>query len=75
MQQESEIGPWTLDQFSKALRDCKYKGLDNSRSIMPPIPIAAFKNFTDKDVEVIFTYLKTIKPIDNVVPAYQSPSS
>lgn len=72
---ETGIGNWTLDQFSKAIRDGKYKGLDNSRPIMPPMPVAAFKNLTDKDVEAIFIYLKTIKPIDNVVPAYQPPSS
>ena len=72
---ETGIGNWTLDQFSKALRDGKYKGLENSRAIMPPMPIEAFKNLTDKDVEAIFTYLKSIKPIDNVVPAYQPPSS
>ena len=69
------IGNWTLGQFSKAIRDGKYKGLDNSRPIMPPMPVGAFKNLTDKDVEAIFTYLKSIKPIDNVVPAYQPPSS
>jgi len=72
---ETGIGNWTLDQFSKAVRDGKYKGLDNSRPIMPPMPVEAFKNLTDKDCEAIFTYLKTIKPIDNVVPAYQPPSS
>lgn len=69
------IGAWTLEQFSKAIREGKYKGLDNSRPIMPPMPIEAFKNLSDKDVKAIFTYLKTIKPIENVVPAYQPPSS
>ena len=72
---ETGIGTWTLDQFSKAIRDGKYKGLENSRPIMPPTPVEAFKHLTDKDLEAIFTYLKTIKPIDNVVPAYQPPAS
>ena len=72
---ETGIGNWNLEQFSKAVRGGKYKGLENSRPIMPPMPVAAFQHLTDKDVKAIFTYLKTIKPIDNVVPAYQPPNS
>lgn len=72
---ETGIGNWTLDQFSKAIRDGQYKGLENSRPIMPPMPIEAYGSLTDGDVEAIFAYLKTIKPIENVVPAYQPPSS
>ena len=70
----SGIGNWTLEQFSKAMREGKYKGLDNSRPIMPPMPIEAYKNLTDKDLEAIFAYLKTLKPIENVVPGYQPPT-
>lgn len=72
---ETGIGNWTLDQFKMAMRQGKYKGLENSRPIMPPMPVEAYKNIKDEDVEAIFAYLKTIKPIDNVVPAYQPPSS
>ena len=72
---ESGIGAWSLDQFDKAIREGKYKGLDNSRPIMPPMPVESFKFLTDEDVEAIFVYLKTLKPIENIVPAYQPPSS
>lgn len=68
------IGNWSLEQFGKALREGKYKGLDNSRPIMPPMPVEGFKQLTDDDLEAIFMYLKSIKPIDNVVPAYRPPS-
>jgi len=42
---------------------------------MPPMPVEGFKNLTDQDVEAIFVFLKSIKPIDNVVPAYRPPGS
>ena len=69
------IGNWSLEQFGKALREGKYKGLDNSRPIMPPMPVEGFKHLTDDDLEAIFMYLKSLKPIDNVVPAYRPPAS
>jgi mono/diheme cytochrome c family protein len=70
---ETGLGTWTLEQFSKALREGKYKGLDNSRPLMPPMPVEGFKHLTDQDLEAIFVYLKSLKPIDNVVPAYRPP--
>jgi len=35
---ESGIGTWSLEQFIKALRNAKYKGIENSKPIMPPMP-------------------------------------
>ena len=71
---ETGLGTWTLEQFGKAIREGKYKGLDNSRPIMPPMPVEGFKHLTDQDLEAIFVYLKSLKPIDNVVPAYRPPA-
>ncbi len=70
----SGLGNWSLEQFIRALREGKYKGLENSRPLMPPMPWQNFRNFSDQDLEAIFLYLKTLKPIDNVVPAYQPPT-
>lgn len=67
------IGTWTLVQFKKALREGKYKGLDGSRPLMPPMPWEAYAKLTDEDFEAIFEYLKSIKPIKNIVPAYVPP--
>lgn len=72
---DTGIGNWTLDQFKKAIKEGKYKGLDGSRPIMPPMPVEAYKNLENNDVEAIFVYLKSLKPIENVVPAYTPPSS
>jgi hypothetical protein len=68
------IGNWTLEQFSKAIRGGKYKGLDASRPIMPPMPIESFTHLTDDEVSAMFAYLKSTPAINNVVPAYQPPA-
>ncbi|OQP66732.1 c-type cytochrome [Niastella populi] len=63
------IGGWTEAQFLKAIREGKYKGLDNSRPLLPPMPWQEYRNATDEDLKAIFAYLKSLKPIRNVVPA------
>ncbi len=63
------IGNWTEEQFRKAMKEGKYKGLDNSRMILPPMPWQNFANISDEDLRAIFTYLKNTKPVSNVVPA------
>ncbi len=66
---ETGIGNWSEQQFFKALREGKYKGLDNSRSLLPPMPWFVYKNFNDDDIRSIFAFLKSTKPVHNVVPA------
>ncbi len=63
------IGNWTEQQFFKAIREGKYKGLDNSRPLLPPMPWFVYRNFSDEDIRAIYHYLKTTKPVENVVPA------
>jgi len=70
---DTGIGNWSLEQFKTALRKGKYKGLEGSRPLLPPMPWQMYKNFTDEDMQAIFTYLKSIKPVQNVVPAPISP--
>jgi hypothetical protein len=65
---ETGIGNWTEAQFKNALRKGKYKGLDGGRMLMPPMPWEDFRNLTDDDVEAIFYYLKSTKPVKNIVP-------
>lgn len=62
------IGVWTEDQFKKALKEGKFKGMDGTRPIMPTMPWQNYKNITDEDVKAIFAYLKSTKPVKNVVP-------
>ena len=63
------IGNWTEAQFFKAIREGKYKGLDNSRPLLPPMPWSSYKNFSDEDVKAIYAFLKSTKPVENIVPA------
>lgn len=62
------IGGWTLDQFSKAFREGKYNGIEGTRPILPPMPTPSFHSVTDQDMEAIFTYLQSTRPVKNLVP-------
>lgn len=66
---ETGIGNWSEAQFIKAIREGKYKGMDNSRPLLPPMPWFVYKNMNDEDLKSIFAYLQTIKPVENIVPA------
>ncbi|QEC66797.1 cytochrome c [Panacibacter ginsenosidivorans] len=67
------IGNWKFDQFKKALREGKYKGLDGTRPLMPPMPWQQYKNLSDEDLRDIFAFLKSTTPVKNLVPAYIPP--
>lgn len=63
------IGNWTEEQFFRALREGKYKGMPNGRMILPPMPWPMFSHLKDEDLKAIFAYLKTVKPVKNIPPA------
>ena len=62
------IGSWTEAQFIKCLREGKQKGMDEARPLLPPMPWQNFAKMSDTDLKAIFAYLKTTKPVNNVVP-------
>ncbi len=66
------IGNWSEAQFMKALRHGKFKGMDESRPLLPPMPWQNYRNLNDDDIKAVFAYLKTSKPIANVVPGTKS---
>ncbi|MCM4151116.1 diheme cytochrome c-553 [Arenibacter sp. N53] len=68
----SGIGNWTVENFIRAIRKGKYKGLENSRDLLPLMPWYFYKNLTDEDLSSIYYYLKTTNPVYNVVPAPKS---
>lgn len=63
------IGTWSEAQFKKALREGKFKGLDNTRPLLPPMPWQNFKNLSDADIKAVYTFLQSTNPVKNVVPA------
>jgi hypothetical protein len=66
------IGNWSEQQFMTAIRKGKYKGQENGRDLLPPMPWFVYKNLTDEDLKSVFSYLKTVKPVENVVPGPRS---
>ncbi len=70
---ESGIGNWSEGQFFKAIREGKYKGMDNTRPLLPPMPWEMYRNATDEDLRSIFAYLKSTPPVKNNVPSQIPP--
>jgi hypothetical protein len=61
---ETGIGNWTLAEFKKTIRT----GINpKGEVLLPPMPIATLQNVPDKDLDAIYSYLKSIKPIRNSV--------
>ncbi|CAN5757469.1 c-type cytochrome [soil metagenome] len=63
------IGNWTEGNFMTALRKGKFKGLEASRSLLPPMPWQNYAQMTDNDLKAIFAFLQSTKPVKNVAPA------
>lgn len=73
---ETGIGNWTEAQFFKAIREQKFMGLDGTRPLMPPMNFVAeglSAAASDSELSAIFAYLKTIKPVHNVVQQPKPP--
>lgn len=70
---DTGIGSWTEEQFKKALTEGKFKGLDDGRTLLPPMPWPNYVSLANEDVHAIFMYLKNIKPVRNIVPPPISP--
>jgi len=63
---ETGLGKWTQRNFTETIRTGRHMG--RGRQILPPMPIPMYKNFTDADLEAIFSYLQTIPVVKNRVP-------
>jgi hypothetical protein len=69
------IGTWSEENFFRALREGKYKGLPDSRMILPPMPWFNFALLKDEELSAMFAYLQSITPIENAVPGPEQPLS
>jgi hypothetical protein len=69
---ETGLGKWTQRNFTDTIRTGRHMG--RGRQILPPMPIPMYKNFTDSDLEAIFSYLKTIPVVKNKVPEPLAPA-
>ena len=67
------IGIWTEKMFIDSIRTGKHMG--TSRTIMPPMPWPAYRHLTDGDLNAIYAYLRTLKPVKNRIPdAVEAPA-
>ena len=46
-----------------------------NRPVLPPMPIPAYRNFTDDELAAIFTYLRSIPALKNRVPEPLPPAA
>ena len=68
---ETGIGKWTEAQFINALKEQKRP--DGTWYDDSEMPGDNLKNLKTEDAQAIYRYLRTIKPIKNMVPANISP--
>jgi hypothetical protein len=72
---ETGIGYWTEDLFIKMMRTGKFMGSDAGRPIMPPMPWEDIGKLTDEDLKCIFTYLRSVPPVNNRVHDHLPPTA
>ncbi len=71
--QTTGSGAWTEAAFIKALRTGKHLG--TGRDILPPMPWQEIGQASDAELGAIFTYLKSLKPVNNMVHLPVAPAA
>ena len=66
---ETGIGNWSKEQFRIAMKQGKFKGMENGRELLPPMPWPNFAKLSNEDLEAIYYYLQSTPPVENIVPA------
>ena len=69
---EVGIGAWDEKAFLDTIRNGRVMG--RGRPILPPMPVPDLQNLTDDDLKAIYSYLMTLTPNANKVPAPIPPS-
>lgn len=69
------LGNWTFENFERVFREGKFKGLENGRPILPPMPWQNLQKIKPEELNAIWTYLRSIPPVKNTVPANIAPQS
>jgi mono/diheme cytochrome c family protein len=70
---DTGLGKWNLRTFTDTIRTGRHMG--RGRPILPPMPIPMYKNFTDSDLDAVFTYLQSIPAVSNRVPEPVAPTA
>jgi hypothetical protein len=61
-------GNWTIHDFRLALKEGKYKGIRETRNMLPTMPWQNYADMPDDDIEAIFVFLQSLSPVNNLVP-------
>ncbi|MEI9942432.1 MAG: c-type cytochrome [Pseudomonadota bacterium] len=70
---ETGLGGWSQEEFAQAIKSGRHRG--RGRPVLPPMPIPAYRNFTDDELAAIFTYLRSIPALKNRVPEPLPPAA
>lgn len=70
---QTGIGNWPEENFIRAVKEGKFKGIEGARSLLPPMPWQNFEKVSVDDIKAIYAYLKSIKPVSNAVPMAIAP--
>jgi mono/diheme cytochrome c family protein len=65
------LGGWSYAQFRDTMRHGKHLGA--GRDLLPPMPWMNVAVLDDADLRALFAYLRSLKPIENRVPAPIAP--
>ncbi len=69
------IGSWTFEQFQTAMTKGKFKGIEQARTLLPPMPWPNYARMTREDLEAVYAYLMSIPPVKNIVPTAIAPDA
>jgi mono/diheme cytochrome c family protein len=69
---QTGLGKWSAKDFRDTIRTGRHLG--RGRAILPPMPIPAYSQMTDRDLEAIFAYLRTVPAVSNAVPEPWAPA-
>ena len=70
---ETGIGKWSAKDFKDTMRTGRHLG--RGRAILPPMPIPAYRQMNDRDLEAMYAYLRTVPAVSNQVPEPWAPAT
>jgi len=62
---ETGIGQWSLEDFTKAMREGEAPG---GKHLYPVFPYTEYAKVNDEDIAAIYAYLETIAPVNSTPP-------